>query len=78
MSGRVLPIDTIIDELLSITQHASTIILRHYHSDVKIEYKSDNSPVTAADIESNNYIVHALSQLTPEIPIIAEESNGNG
>jgi 3'(2'), 5'-bisphosphate nucleotidase len=74
MSDSLLPIDTLINELLSIAQHAATIILRHYQSDIQVDYKSDASPVTAADQESNDYIVDALSQLTPTIPIIAEES----
>lgn len=35
--------------------------------------KSDDSPVTQADIAANEYITEALSKLAPDIPVIAEE-----
>ena len=35
--------------------------------------KSDGSPVTAADQAAEDYIIPALTRLTPDIPIIAEE-----
>lgn len=35
--------------------------------------KADNSPVTEADVAANQLITAALQQLTPHIPIIAEE-----
>jgi len=37
------------------------------------EIKSDNSPVTSADIASNDILMDQLKTLTPEIPIISEE-----
>ncbi len=37
--------------------------------------KADESPVTTADYAANRIILNRLSELTPDIPIISEESN---
>ena len=37
--------------------------------------KSDNSPLTEADLASHQLIVEKLTELTPEIPILSEESS---
>ncbi len=38
------------------------------------EHKSDDSPLTAADVAANKLIVARLQELTPHIPILSEES----
>lgn len=38
------------------------------------QQKSDQSPVTTADLAANAIIIARLSELTPDIPIISEES----
>lgn len=38
------------------------------------EHKADDSPLTAADLAANRVLVEALKSLTPEIPILSEES----
>lgn len=43
-----------------------------------VEVKSDASPVTQADLRANGIIVAALSRLTPEIPVLSEESPWTG
>lgn len=40
--------------------------------------KSDDSPVTEADIAANKYITEKLTALIPDIPIIAEEDETMG
>lgn len=40
--------------------------------------KSDGSPVTTADRESEKFITGSLRDLTPDIPVIAEEETGTG
>jgi 3'(2'), 5'-bisphosphate nucleotidase len=64
-------------EVLEIAREAGRIILGHFHSDHKAETKSDESPLTIADLESNSYIRSKLAELTPSIPIISEESIAN-
>ena len=39
--------------------------------------KSDNTPVTNGDIEVNNILTKAIKTLTPNIPIISEETSEN-
>lgn len=64
----------LLDEVIKIALAAGELILKHYHSDLNIEFKADHSPVTIADQEANTLIVQALTSLTPELPVIAEES----
>lgn len=50
-------------------------IIRHYfQSTYQIDIKQDQSPVTTADLEANQHIEQQLNMLTPNIPIISEES----
>ena len=47
---------------------------RSLHPTVPHRVKEDNSPITEADAAANKLITQALRKLTPEIPIVAEES----
>lgn len=49
-------------------------VMAIYEQDFDIQEKSDSSPLTEADLASHRCIVDALSSLTPEIPILSEES----
>ncbi|KAF7457893.1 3'(2'),5'-bisphosphate nucleotidase [Cryptosporidium felis] len=57
---------------------ASRIIMdiyKDFSSELNIKYKdTDNSPVTIADLKSNEIICNGLLSMWPEIPIISEES----
>lgn len=54
---------------------AGEAIMQIYQSDdFDIEQKSDQSPLTKADLASHRLIVAALQKLTPEIPLLSEES----
>ena len=44
---------------------------------LKKEIKPDNTPVTNGDIEVNNILTKAIKTLTPNIPIISEETSDN-
>ena len=65
-------------ELLSpvtdIAREACTHILGIYDSDFDVETKKDDSPLTQADLAAHRSIVAGLSALTPDIPILSEES----
>ena len=41
------------------------------------EIKPDNTPVSNGDIEVNKFITNKISNVTPEIPIISEETTDN-
>ena len=47
---------------------------RLLHPTVPYRVKEDTSPITEADAAANKLITQALGKLTPEIPIVAEES----
>ncbi len=54
---------------------AGSAILKVYESDdFGVDHKADESPLTKADLASHNVIVDGLQQLTPDIPVLSEES----
>lgn len=63
-----------IDELINISIEAGKAILGYYDEEIKVTRKEDDSPLTKADLASHNVIVNSLKELTPDTPIISEES----
>ena len=61
-------------KLREISEEASQKILEIYNSDFKINYKSDSSPLTLADTESNKIICKKLKKEFKKITIISEEN----
>ena len=45
-----------------------------YNQGLKIEIKEDNSPVSNGDLKVNEIITKKIKELTPNIPIISEET----
>lgn len=70
-----IDLESIVGHVANISVQAGDEILRYYKSDYSVRNKSNNSPVTEADIAANEIIVSSLAKLTPEIPIISEESD---
>lgn len=58
-----------------IAHAAATEILKVYNTDFSVEHKDDRSPLTAADMAAHKTIMTGLKKLTPEIPILSEESS---
>jgi 3'(2'), 5'-bisphosphate nucleotidase len=68
-------LEQLVEPVVAIAASASDAILEIYNSDdFGVESKADNSPLTLADKASHNSIVAALAELTPDIPILSEES----
>ncbi|HIP52554.1 MAG TPA: 3'(2'),5'-bisphosphate nucleotidase [Chromatiales bacterium] len=63
-----------LNEIVALARAAGDAIMEIYDTDFEVEEKSDKSPLTAADMASHNTIVAGLERLTPEIPILSEES----
>ncbi|MGH8161515.1 MAG: 3'(2'),5'-bisphosphate nucleotidase CysQ family protein, partial [Gammaproteobacteria bacterium] len=59
-----------------LARSAGAAILEVYAGSFAVETKSDNSPLTAADMASHRIIVAGLRALTPDIPVLSEESAG--
>jgi len=64
-----------LERLCSIARAAGRRILRHSPADVRWRSKSDDSPVTAADIVAQRSIVQALTRWDATIPIVSEEAD---
>ncbi len=62
------------ETVIAIAQDAAAAILQVYASGFDVMMKDDDSPVTTADLAANQVIVNGLSRLTPELPILSEES----
>ncbi len=63
-------------ELVHLAQRVSAQ-LRVFYADptaLDIQHKADESPVTAADLAAHQMIEAALMQLTPDVPVLSEES----
>lgn len=60
--------------IIDIARLAGDKILEIYESDYTIEHKHDNTPLTTADLAADQIIYKALQALTPDIPILSEES----
>ena len=60
--------------LRQLARQAGAAILDVYGSDFSVAAKADASPVTEADLRSEQIILAGLRQLTPDIPVISEEA----
>lgn len=67
-----------IQTLLDIIEGASKIVMEVYNSaDFNTQLKSDNSPLTRADLLASNYICENLNNYYPNVPIICEETKND-
>jgi 3'(2'), 5'-bisphosphate nucleotidase len=62
--------------MVRIAEEAGRLVLAAYaRSDVSVEYKGPNDPVTEVDRAVNAFILSELLQLYPDVPVVAEESD---
>ncbi len=66
--------DIPIDRVVEIARRAAAAVLRIYNTDFAVAHKDDRSPLTAADMASHHSILQGLAELTPELPVLSEES----
>ncbi len=65
----------LLEPVKATAREAGAILWEMYQSgNFSEEQKSDRSPVTTADLAANAYIISKLMALTPDIPIISEET----
>ncbi len=60
--------------VIAIAHAAAAEIMAVYALDFEVSNKADASPVTAADLAAHRTIVAGLAALTPDIPVLSEES----
>lgn len=66
----------LLDHVIALAQEAGQKILEVYHQSegVEIKHKSDDSPVTAADLAAHAVLHPGLERLLPNVPVLSEES----
>jgi len=65
----------LLESVINIAGQAAAEILTVYETDFNVDDKEDRSPLTAADMASHRLICRELARLTPDIPILSEESS---
>lgn len=79
LAGMSLASADLAASISSLADVAGAAILEVYaRSDPGTREKADRTPVTEADLEAERLIVAGLRELTPDIPIVAEESVAAG
>ncbi len=63
-----------IEPVVELAIKAGGAILEVYATDFDVQHKADLSPLTQADMASHNVIDQGLKALTPDIPVLSEES----
>ncbi len=64
----------LIEPVVDLAIKAGDAILEVYATDFDVQHKADRSPLTQADMASHHVIDHGLKALTPDIPVLSEES----
>jgi 3'(2'), 5'-bisphosphate nucleotidase len=67
-----------LDSVIRIARDAGRVISEVYGTEFTVSEKSDTSPVTVADERAEAVILAGLESLTPDLPIVAEESVAAG
>ena len=68
--------ENLLPDIVKIAKVAGDAILEIYQAsdDIKVQSKSDDSPLTIADTTANNIICNGLQALSIQFPIISEEN----
>ena len=70
-------IKKIVEDLIETFLDAGKISLDLREKGLTKEIKSDNTPVSNGDLEVNKILTKRISELTPNIPIVSEETSEN-
>ena len=65
---------TISENLIDTFQSAGKASIDLYEKGLKIEIKEDKSPVSNGDLQVNELITNKIKELTPNLPIVSEET----
>ena len=72
-----MEIKKIVENLVDTFLKAGELSLSLREVGLKKKIKSDNTPVSNGDLEVNSFITKKIFEITPEIPIISEETSDN-
>jgi len=74
MTARNNEISDWLPPVIAVARQAGQAIVEIYNSEYTIEHKDDKSPLTEADMAAHHIIVDGLKEITPDIPVLSEES----
>lgn len=63
-----------LNKIIKTAKEAGEKILTYYSADIEVMDKSDDSPLTQADLASNEIILERLAEVDPDTPVISEEA----
>lgn len=66
--------DGLLDPLLALARRAADEIMAVYGTEFAVDVKADDSPLTEADARAHRVLVEGLTELTPDLPVLSEES----
>ncbi len=72
--AQALDLELALDAVRRAAEAAARVSMPHFERGVAVETKSDDSPVTAADRESETAILAILKQALPQASILSEET----
>ena len=72
-----MDIKIIVEKLIDPFLKAGELSISLREKGLKKEIKSDNTPVSNGDLEVNKFITEEITSITPDIPIISEETSEN-
>jgi 3'(2'), 5'-bisphosphate nucleotidase len=67
-------LNLLLPEVRALVAVAGRAILEVYATGHEVEYKADDSPITRADRAAHDVLVAGLQRMTPDIPVLSEES----
>jgi 3'(2'), 5'-bisphosphate nucleotidase len=70
-----MSVEALLHEVLALARRAGDAILAVYAQHFEVTTKDDRSPLTVADLRSHEIIEQGLRTLTPDIPVLSEESS---
>ena len=70
-------IRSVVEDLIDTFLIAGELSIKLREKGLNKEIKSDNTPVSNGDLEVNKIITKKLLELTPDIPIVSEETSHN-
>ena len=72
-----LDIKKIVETLIDTFLYAGKISLDLRDKGLIKKVKSDNTPVSNGDLEVNKILTNKIKEVTPDLPIISEETSDN-
>lgn len=61
--------------VVNVAIDAGSEIMQIYTQDFDVYTKDDSSPLAQADMKSHHIILNGLNKLTPDLPVLSEESD---